>query len=196
MITPENLPMILTALTSLCSALFWPLLVFFAVLLFKRDLRGLFNRLQTAKLPWGAEAAFQFNEIGIDKTSPNDTIKAQSNSTAIAASKGIKWENTGNLYWLGSDLLWTVDVLLRGGPRELIVRGINQSLHHGRSIGLANSAFESRLSRLLTEAKGSLQNDWTEEKRMQFANELWAIHVEIGHIASTNQPDYKPQANA
>jgi hypothetical protein len=43
---------------------------------------------------------------------------------------------TGNLYWLGRDLMWIADTLLRQGPVEQIIIGLDQALHHLLQVGL------------------------------------------------------------
>jgi hypothetical protein len=44
---------------------------------------------------------------------------------------------TGNLYWLGHDLMWTADMLLRGGPAEQVLIGLDQALHHLDKVEMA-----------------------------------------------------------
>jgi len=191
MITPENLPLIFTAIVGLLSSFCWPIIVISAILCFRKDIRGLLNRLQTAKLPGGAEASFQFGDLPSDKSVKNAIEKASSDEAKNIVETGkVKWENSGNLYWLGHDLMWTIDAVLRGGDRNAILHGLKQSLHHAHALGLSNTSFDARLSKLYSEAENSLLQDWAPQKRLQFVNELSVIRTEIGDLISSHQSDY------
>lgn len=190
MVTPDNLAPVLTA----CTALAWPLFAAMFVFIFRNDIRQLLKRLQAAKLPGGTEATFQYGEASVDKSAQQTSSK--STTTEIMADKNlppnqIRWNNTGNLYWLGHDLMWTIDIALRNAPREAIVYGLRQSLHHAQSLGLTGLPLESRLARLKSDADRSLQQDWTVEKRTLLVNELASLRDEIGIFASSHQSDYR-----
>jgi len=86
-----------------------------------------------------------------------------------------------------------MDVIVRGAPRENIVHGLRQSLHHIRSLGFNNSPIEARLSRLLEDAEKSLQTDWTPEQRNRYASEVASITGYIGELAKANQPSFEPK---
>jgi len=191
MITPDNLAPVLAA----CTTLAWPLFAIMLVFVFRNDIRQLLKRLQTAKLPGGTEAIFEYGEASVDKSAqpaPSKSAPAQILANEKPLSDQIRWNNTGNLYWLGHDLMWTIDVTLRNAPRETIVYGLRQSLHHAQCLGFTGTPLESRLARLKSDADRSLQQDWTTEKRTLLVNELASLRDEIGSLASSHQPDFRP----
>jgi hypothetical protein len=49
---------------------------------------------------------------------------------------------TGNLYWLGHDIMWTADVLLRKSPSEHVLIGLAQARHHLVIVGLGETPIE------------------------------------------------------
>jgi len=140
-------------------------------------------------------SAFEFGDASIDKPVQQPSPEPETESAAKAKQpKGdsIKWGKTGNLFWAGNDLMWTIDVLLRGAPRERIARGLKQSLHHVSSLGFVGTPIESRLARLKAEADSTLQKDWTPSRRNEYARELFSLITDIGQRASANQVDYEP----
>ena len=60
------------------SVIVWPFVVFLisiiVLLLFRKDIKNLLNRLKTAKWPGGTETSFNYGEADIDK--PSKEIKA------------------------------------------------------------------------------------------------------------------------
>lgn len=193
MINPDNLAPILVA----CTSLAWPVFAILCMFLFNTEIRQLLRRLQTAKLPGGTEATFKYGDAPSDKSSQRPLTEErakEASATDRTLQAQIKWNKTGNLYWLGHDLMWTIDAALRDAPREIIIYGLRQSLHHAHSLGLINTPIESRLARLKANADASLQHDWTSEKRTQLASELAALRDEIGDLISGHQPDFVGKA--
>jgi len=189
MMTADNL-------ISLVDALAWPLLTLVLVCIFKEDISDLLKRIQKAKYP-GGEATFGYGEAPIDKATelPSAEVKAEPvPKPEQPKENAIKWRNSGNLFWLGHDLVWTIDVLLRGGPRQHIVHGLRQSLHHLRSLGFVGTPIESRLGRLKANAESSLEKDWTPPQRSDYTQELASVVRAIGDLAEANQPDFEPGA--
>lgn len=170
------------SIQSIVSALAWPavvlilLVIFF--LLFRAEIRQLLDRTRTAKLPWGSTFDFEDPRVSPEETGPFGDI--------------VKWGNSGNLFWLGHDLMWTVDVLLRNAPRQQIARGLRQSLHHIGALGLTDSAMMTRLDRLKEEAERSLEREWTPQRRQEYAREVYSILGGVAKLAEANQPDFDP----
>jgi hypothetical protein len=199
MITSENLSAVL-------SAVAWPVVALFIIFLLKSDIRRLCQRLRMANLPGGAEASFvDYGEASIDENptqmpdgAPSDskrqpTAPTQPPARQESVGPAVKWENSGNLFWIGHDLMWTVDVTLRGGPRNSIVHGLRQSRHHLRSLGLAGTPIESRLGQLESQVRGSLNQDWTASQRNVLSNDLTQIIRDIGDLAEAHQPGFMPR---
>jgi len=181
MITAENLPAVI-------SALAWPIMALMVFLFLRSEIRSLLKRLQNAKLPGGTEASFTYGTALVDKSSTTLTQDKDQFKNVRA-----KWENSGNLFWASHDLMWTIDVALRGGPKEHLIHGLRQFLHHVRCLEFKNSSIELRVSRLLIEVEKSDEMDWTVVKRDLFAKDLKAFKWEIGTLATANQPNFQPE---
>jgi hypothetical protein len=185
MITPEILTVIV-----------WPFVVLvigiLVLFLFKKDIRNLLNRLKTAKWPGGTETSFNYGDADVDKAVKKEKSDLVIDNTPSSKYMGVKWDNSGNVFWLGHDLVWTIDVIIRGAPRDTIVHGLRQSLHHIRSLGFTSTPIESRLNRLMDNAEKSLEEDWTPAERNKYADEVATIIGYIGKLAEGNQADFKP----
>jgi hypothetical protein len=103
-----------------------------------------------------------------------------------------KWENTGNIYWLGHDLAWTMQVNLRGAKQSTLIRMMEQSLHHLRSIDLKDKRIEEQLVDLLENLKKINEQDLLWDKRNQISKKLDIIIDDIGKYMETNQIGFKP----
>ena len=97
------------------------------------DFKNEENFVRSAGIPYG--------QAGID----NQT-HAQKASSPPALS--VVSRATGNFYWLGHDLMWTADVLLRRGPSEEISIGLAQARHHLAQVGLEGTPIDVELSAL------------------------------------------------
>jgi len=187
MITPEILKVIAWPFVALVIGI----LVLF---LFKKDIRNLLNRLKTAKWPGGTETSFNYGDADVDKPAKKEKGGVVIDNTPSSRYMGVKWNNSGNVFWLGHDLVWTIDVIIRGAPRDRIVHGLRQSLHHIRSLGFTATPIESRLNRLMDNAEKSLEADWTPAERNKYADEVATIIEYIGKLAEGNQTDFKPKS--
>jgi len=178
------------------KVLVWPFVVLIIgilfLVLFKKDISNLLSRMRKAKWPGGTETSFNYGDAGIDKVDKKDGTVID--NTPPSRYAGMKWGNSGNVFWLGHDLMWTIDVIIRGAPRETIVHGLKQSLHHVSSLGFMSTPIESRLRSLLENADKTLQTDWTSDERNRYADEVAAIVEYIGKLAESNQSDFRPRA--
>jgi len=96
---------------------------------------------------------------------------------------------TGNLYWLGHDLMWTADTLLRQGPTEHVLIGLDQAIHHLVHVGLKETPIERDLQVL--RAQIELAKELTASARDQSANKIGSIIDRIGAILETAQADFQ-----
>jgi hypothetical protein len=164
--------------------------VLILVILFKKQITKLISRLKTANIKGGI---LEFGKSPADKEIQPELATRKGEEISIKPKDAINWNKSGTLYWLGHDLMWTIDVLLRGGQREDIIHGLKQSLHHVRSLGFKGTIIEDRLKELKIEAENSLPKDWTDLKRSDYAIRLTIIKRHIGVIAEANQQDYEPK---
>jgi hypothetical protein len=180
-------------LISIVKILSWPVVVLvfgIAVLIVcKEQIRSLIERLRKV-----SKDTIQFGDSPIDRPSqeaPPETRSEPATRVEQPEDQTINWNKSGHLFWVGHDLMWTIDVLLRSASRDTIVHGLRQSLHHARSLGFINTPIESRLARLKADAESSLEQDWTPPQRNNYANELRAIVGYIASLATANQPDFE-----
>jgi hypothetical protein len=115
---------------------------------------------------------------------------ARHSEVAEATTRSLKAEATGNLYWLGHDLMWTADTLLRGGPTRKVLIGLAQALHNLIQVGLERTL----MKRELVEMQESIQRDQSQEipsaSRDIYAAQLGSIIDRIGVIAEKGQADF------
>lgn len=100
----------------------------------------------------------------------------------------VKTAAIGGSYWLGHDLMWTADTLLRGGPLAHILVGLDQALHHLTEVGLGKTPVEAELLRVrdrISEAK-----ELPPVLRDEYANQLGSIIDRIGATVEAAQGDF------
>ena len=97
---------------------------------------------------------------------------------------------TGNLYWLGHDLMWTADVLLRGGTPDNAQIGFDQALHHLGEVGLGETPIGDELRRMrdLVQETPVL----SPSLRDTYATHIGSIIDRIGAMAEAAQPSFRP----
>jgi len=96
---------------------------------------------------------------------------------------------TGNLYWLGHDLMWTADTLLRQGPVEQVIIGLEQALHHLLHVGLKETKFGYDLQDLLSQIQCS--KELPSSLRDNYATKIGAIIDRIGATLETAQGNFQ-----
>jgi hypothetical protein len=96
---------------------------------------------------------------------------------------------TGNLFWLGHDLMWTADVLLRKGPSEQVLIGLAQARHNLVQVGLGETPIDHEIRGLreLIQQRVELSPSLRDE----YASQLGSIIDRIGMTAETAQADFK-----
>lgn len=168
-------------------------LVIFGVitlLIFKKPITELFNRTRSAKLPW-----IEFDTFAKTGSTGSPNTPLPSPFSSLENFPEIKMENYGNLFWAGHDFMWTIAVVSSDrASRANILHGLNQTLHHVRSLGFSNTPVVIRLTKLKTDAENSLEKEWTLEKREELIRELSTILEMVSDIAEKKQVGFKPQA--
>jgi len=152
----------------------WPvvaLVFFFAA---RRPLSALISglRLRSAPTPWGS---FEFGPSLLDKERVTDSA-----------------DPAENLYWLGHDLMWTVDVTLRGAGRKFILHGLGHSLQNLRAVGLSDTPQEEILTKLQDKVSRMLDTELDESLRNSLVREVQAVQQDVGRLAATQKGDSTP----
>lgn len=101
-----------------------------------------------------------------------------------------EWERTGDLFWLGNDLMWATDVLQRQGSPSEIWMSLAQSLHHARKLELEGDTVKklAELEDTAANYKGS-HDYWTPEQRRSVSTRIRDIANAVGGIAAAKQGD-------
>ena len=107
----------------------------------------------------------------------------------------VNWENTGNIFWLGHDLMWTLDALFRGDSKANLIRGLENTRHHIRAMGLSETPMAEILGRLLDKTERTIESELTRERREELVRELIGILHRMGELAEEHQPGYQPSKN-
>lgn len=104
----------------------WPTTALVIAFIFRHEFRIIVARMARAKLPGGTELEFGvFIGDELRRTPPDSSVDPAN----------LHLERCGNIYWLGSDIMWTYDALLRRAPGKYVLHGITQILHHLGQVG-------------------------------------------------------------
>jgi hypothetical protein len=127
--------------------------------------------------PWGESA---FDKRNSSASPPEKSTLARNYLVKSA---------TGNLYWLGHDLMWTADTLLRQGPVEQVIIGLDQALHHLVHVGLRETPIELDLQALRAQIQFS--KELSASLRDEYATKIGAIIDRIGATLEAAQADFQ-----
>ena len=166
------------AITELITALSLPITAALLWFIFRRHITSL-------KLPGGTQIDFKQTGKDMRYTPAMERLK-----THLYA----RWENTGSIYWLGHDLMWTMQITLRGAGKNDIMFGLRQSLHHLRAVELADKMPEHRLSQMIAYVDGQLEAGFIDDLRVKLARDIDHVLDEIGAYMEANQTGFQPYA--
>jgi hypothetical protein len=184
-----DLTQILEAAAHILQAIAWPIATIVIVFWFRPYIARLILKLRSLKLFGETGPTFDFGRLPNKQAAPPKTSLVSENP--VNATIPFSKDKYGNIYWVGHDLLWTVAVLLNQGKREQILEGLYQSKHHLNEVGFHGTPIENRLHRLYRDAEQSSVSDWTNEKRIQVAQEVQSIARELGGSILVTQPGFK-----
>ncbi len=103
---------------------------------------------------------------------------------------GVRWLNSGNLFWLAHDLMLTIYEARRNADRDHVVFGLRQSLHNLRCLGLAGTEVEKMLAQLKYDV-GSRDNANLSPQEQERVSEECASYIKyIGTLSEIHQPDF------
>jgi hypothetical protein len=157
----------------LVGYLTWPLTAVVLAFLLRRQILALLDRLKSARFPGG---------IGFELF-PLPHEEGASRITAETHGGDVNRDKIEAIYWLGHDLMWTVDVLLRGGPGSYVTHGLRQSCKHIRTLGLQDSRQGQAVLQLLDKAEGRLESAWTTVDREALAKDILGLRSTIAEEA-------------
>ncbi|MCX6120968.1 MAG: hypothetical protein NTX44_05070 [Ignavibacteriales bacterium] len=164
----------------------WPLVIFIIFLYLKKDI-SVFLATVREKLTSATIGNVQFDLSNKSKPAnlsiPDSTIP----------DKPANWQNVANIFWVGHDLMWTIDVIFRNGNKEFIARGLKQSLHHLSCIFSSDHPTIVKMKQIVSKLNTTLESDFDVNKRMQFASDVGSILSEFGSIVGKHQPNFQPE---
>ena len=102
-----------------------------------------------------------------------------------------KWGQTGNLFWLGHDLMWIVAAFIHEGDQEKARNGLRQAHHHLCEIGMSESVYARHLTRWLKEVETANEDDWTLERRRRLADAVDRLCDQVGALAANHQSAFR-----
>jgi hypothetical protein len=85
--------------------------------------------------------------------------------------------------------MWTADTLLRSGPSEHVLVGVEQALHHLIRVGLGATPIEGQLRSLHDVVQTS--DELPSSLRDQYAVQIGSIIDQIGTTAESAQVDFQ-----
>ena len=130
-------------------------------------------------------AKLVYGNSGFDK----QALQTHSQQVSVSSSH-LKKSAAGNIYWLGHDLMWTADTLLRNGPKENVLIGLAQAQHHLEHVGLGGTAFEHEVNNLQELIKQS--EELSPSFRDACASRLGVIIDRVGIMAEeATQPSFQ-----
>jgi hypothetical protein len=163
----------------------WPVTIGLLALLFRSRIKDIVElklgeKFYAKLVPYGGVPSDLLSDPAIGERQPRPTTKQ------LNAPSSAKWENVGNLFWLGGDLIWTAQSAVRGAPKEKILHGLTQSYHHISELGLAGSEPARQLSLLKSETASlpetSLERAW----RAAFSEKVYGVtRVRDSRIGTT-----------
>jgi len=161
--------------TEILKIVIWPLTVVIIVMLLRNQL---VKRIKSAT--FGDKATIEFSETNKPLFLPHQN-DSQRKFT-------IRNDRPANVYWLGHDLMWTMDAIYRGAPNEKIVHGLNQVVHHLNQIGGGPSGYANEVHKIIKwiEANDSI----AEDSRRELGGELDKLLYRIGGDIQAQQPEF------
>jgi hypothetical protein len=174
----------------LLTGLLWPVTTLIILFWFRKGIKGLVQSLAEASI--GNSLVFKFWQVKNDIKGAEPLPGTTGTAKQIIAPSDAKWQNVANLFWLGSDLDWTVQTMLRGAPKERIVHGLRQANHHSSQVGLANTAPGQQLALLKSQVEGMAESAMDRQWRVNFVELLNGVIAGFSDLVRAQQRDFRP----
>jgi len=193
-----NCQLILHDLFLLVGESLWPCTVLILAFVFRRNVRNLITSLTEAKI---GDKVFKFGQANSDRiltdvAEGNITSPVYDQPKFTTSQTSIKWEKSANLFWLGNDLEWTAQTILRGAPKKNIVHGLTQCYHHSSELGLGTTDAGKLLLNLKSQTELLSDADLNRGWRDSFSQRIYKVVHDFGVLANANQPNFRPNPNA
>jgi hypothetical protein len=173
----------------LLTALVWP----FTVLILAFAFRNRIGAITEAK--FGDKLTVKWGDAPSDRKIEQATGEPPLGAATKqlgASPSGVRWENVGNLFWLGGDLIWTAQTALRGAPKGKILHGLKQSYHHISDLGLAESVPAKQLLSLKSETESRPEASLDRVWRSNFSERVYDVTRMMNQVMAEKQPRFRP----
>lgn len=182
---------LLTPFVPLAAALVWPVTTLIILYWFKDGLREVIKQIAEAKV--GDKLYFKFWQAKTDLATA-EPLPALAESTVIEVSvpAGVRWDRVADLFWLGADLDWTGQAVLRAAPKERIIHGLTQCYHHASQCGFVDTVPGKQLAALKTQVSGMPEESLDRQWRANFAEQLSTVVKGFSGLTIEKQPDFRP----
>src|SRR5438067_11717682 len=114
----------------------WPTTTLILVFWFRKELHQLLKRILQVSIPGGL--AVMFGEGPSDDRDDREPRKPTPPPKPITPSS-VHWEKSASLFWLGNDLEWTSQTVLRGAPKDRVLHGLQHCDHHSYQLGFGDT---------------------------------------------------------
>jgi hypothetical protein len=176
----------------LMTAVIWPLTILILVFSFRSRIRDLLTSLTEAKI---GNNVLRFGQASSDSGDNERKILPSADDGDVITPSIPKLNKVANVFWLGNDLEWTAQTVLRGAPKEKILHGLKQCCHHSSEIGLGQTA----PARLLLEMKAQVESFPEEalvrEWRNNFSEKLYSAVRGFSILLREHQPEFRPHSS-
>jgi len=187
--------LIISALTGYA----WIVLIASIVFHFRHPIRDMLGRMTALKsagfeMTMGSPSASNTSTRNVEyETEPKRglaEVTAGATDTGepdtVVGSARMSHLNLYHWYWLGHDLMYTQDLLLRGGDdvEEYILYGIRQSLAHWDALGVKSEEVRNRLLLVYEKGERLAKSTWTNDDRREAFAVLQGVKLDVGFIAS------------
>jgi hypothetical protein len=172
----------------------WPVTVLILASLFHGSITQLLGLVRRLKV---GENAIEFGDAPSDRLFPDlddEQPTAKGATNLLEQPSGPQWQNVGDVFWLGGDLIATAQTTLRGAPKETIRKALAQAYHHISELRLADSAPGKELSSMQSELASLTEASLSREWRIGFSARIYRVTEMMDKLLIEKQPGYRPNA--
>jgi hypothetical protein len=173
------------------QALAWPVVVFACMLLFKHQLRGVFDRVQSIK--W-KDYVLAFGPGAPDKERPPLQLEDGFPPGRPALSPSLRSDKPATLFWIANDIMWIQDMLFRGAPASAILSGIKNVRTYLKTLNLGGSLADAELARLHKTGQAAQlpgQAEWSPDLRSHLAQQIESVKWFLAARAQEAESGFK-----
>ena len=160
----------------------WPVVTFILILSFilrfTPSIKLLFPRLRSFVLGKFKAEFYQ----GEGEATEAARREAQSQIQALKPAGTINWSRTGDLFWLGNDLMWAKAATIGEAPKSVIIDGLENAIAWLQALGLSGTHPEDALKKLIKYLLSVGDFD-----RNDFASQIEAVKQYVAGIAEQHQ---------